>query len=160
MANCELCTPQVSDSEWSKPGDRKLRESFTNEWITKADPIFQEDWDTPIQFRDVCSVAEADESMEARFREQAAKWEQETAHLSSPLQRMMHPSYQAILGMGAEHKRDVVRFMLRDLQQNQKDWFLALSFLTQANPINPKDAGKTGKLVSSWLKWGREQGLL
>ena len=118
--------------------------------------IIREMWQMP----SACAVAEVNKSLEARFREQAAKWEQETAHLSSPLQRMMHPSYQAILGMGAEHKRDVVRFMLRDLQQNQRDWFLALSYLTQANPINPKDAGRTGKLVSSWLKWGREQGLL
>jgi hypothetical protein len=73
---------------------------------------------------------------------------------------MMHPSYQAILGMGAEHKRDVVRLLLRDLQKNKRDWILALSYLTQVNPINPKDAGKTDKIVDSWVQWGKEQGLL
>src|SRR5258708_908476 len=97
---------------------------------------------------------EVDQSLEERFWEQAEKWDRETAHLSSPLQRMMHPSYQAILGMGAEHKGDVIRLLLRDLQQNQRDWFLALSYLTEANPIEPKDAGKTDKLISSWLRWG------
>jgi hypothetical protein len=103
---------------------------------------------------------EVEQSLQERLREQAEKWERETAHLSSPLQRMMHPSYQAILGMGAEHKREVICFLLRDLQQNRRDWFLALSYLSQANPINPRDAGKTDKLVNSWVKWGKEQGLL
>jgi hypothetical protein len=98
--------------------------------------------------------------LEQRLREHAAQWDRETAHLSSPLQRMMHPSYQAILGMGAEHKQDVVRFLLRDLQMNHRDWLLALSYLTQVNPIDPQDAGKTDKLANAWLRWGREQGLL
>jgi hypothetical protein len=105
-----------------------------------------------------CPPAEA--SLEERFREEADKWERETAHLSSPLQRMMHPSYQAILGMGAGHKWDIVRLLLRDMQTKRRDWLLALSYLTQANPVSSKDAGKTDKLVSAWLRWGKEQGLL
>lgn len=105
-------------------------------------------------------VADREVLLEERFQEQANKWEQETAHLSSPLQRMMHPSYQAILGMGAERKWDLVRLLLLDMRQNHRDWLLALSYLTQANPINPKDAGKTDKLVNAWLNWGKEQGLL
>lgn len=100
------------------------------------------------------------ESLGDRFRKQAEKWQRETRHLSSPLQKMIHPSYQAILGMGAEHKQEIVSFMLRDLQQNQGDWFLALSYLTQADPTNPKDAGKTAKLAGAWIKWGKEKGLL
>src|SRR5207249_10087554 len=50
------------------------------------------------------SDALAEAQLEKRFREQADKWERETQHLSSPTQRIMHPSYQAILGMGQEHK--------------------------------------------------------
>src|ERR1035438_4687556 len=42
-----------------------------------------------------------------RFLEQANKWERETAHLSSPNQRMMHPSYQAILGMAQGHENEI-----------------------------------------------------
>ncbi len=78
--------------------------------------------------------------LERRLRQQSDKWEQETAHLSSPLQRMMHPSYQAILGMStesAESKRDTVRFLLGDLKSYQRDWFLALSYLTQQEPDQP-----------------------
>jgi hypothetical protein len=104
-------------------------------------------------------VAE-DVSLGQRLRELAEQWDRETAHLSSPLQRMMHPSYQAILGIGAEHKQVVLRFLLRDLQKNRRDWLLALSYLSQENPVNSKDAGKTDKLADAWLRWGREQGLL
>jgi len=102
------------------------------------------------------AVVADDTDLKVRFQEQADRWERDTAHLSSPLQRMIHPSYQAILGMAADHKREVISFMLRDLQTNRRDWFLALSYLTQANPINAKDAGKIDKLVNSWIKWGKE----
>jgi hypothetical protein len=108
-------------------------------------------------------VDQANSDLECRLRQEAEKWELETRHLSSPLQRMMHPSYQAILGMSAEtqnNRRDVIRFMLHDLKSNHRDWFLALSYLTQHNPISTKDYGKTSKMVAAWVKWGEEQGLL
>src|SRR5207245_10689514 len=97
--------------------------------------------------------------LDRRLRQQAERWDRETAHLSSPLQRMMHPSYQAILGMSAEsaeNRREVIRFLLRDLKQNRRDWLLALSYLTHENPINPKASGKTDKMIRSWPKWGEE----
>jgi hypothetical protein len=107
--------------------------------------------------------AERAHELDGRLRQQAERWDRETAHLSSPLQRMIHPSYQAILGMSAEsaeNRREVIRFLLRDLKQNRRDWFLALSYLTHENPINPKDSGKTDKMIRSWVEWGEEQGLL
>jgi len=110
--------------------------------------------------RTVTTVAR---TLEQRFQEQAEKWERETAHLSSPLQKMENPSYQAIMGMSAEspeHKRALIRFMLRDLRNNHRDWFLALSYLTQYNPIRQKDYGKPSKMIESWVKWGQSQGLL
>ncbi len=101
--------------------------------------------------------------LEQRFRELSDRWQRETAHMSSPLQKMMHQSYQTILGLStlnAERKRDVIRLMLRDLKQNRRDWFLALSYLTGADPVDPGDAGKTDKIIQSWLRWGQAQGLL
>jgi hypothetical protein len=105
-------------------------------------------------------VASEEPTLEERFYVEAAKWQRETAHLSSPLQRMMHPSYQAILGMAAERKQDIIRLMLDDMRKTRRDWLLALSYLTQVNPVNSKDAGKTDKLIEAWIKWGKEQGLL
>ncbi len=110
-------------------------------------------------FEDVLASARPDEvecSLEERFREQADKWDRETAHLSSPAQMTMHPSYQAILGMG----RDVVPLLLRDLQQNRRPWFWALSYITNDNPINPADAGRMDKMIKAWVDWGKKRGLL
>jgi hypothetical protein len=96
------------------------------------------------------------EPIEERFREQANKWKRETGHLSSPTQKIMHPSYQAILGMG----REVLPLLLRDLSQNRTDWFWALSYITQENPIRREDAGKMDKMLAAWIDWGRTRGLL
>src|SRR5438132_12854265 len=98
----------------------------------------------------------ADRSLEDLFKHHADKWESETAHLSSTSQIMMHPSYQAILGMGDE----VVPLLLRDMQQNRRSWFGALSYITKENPINPSDAGKMQRMIDIWVRWGRAKGLL
>jgi|ERR1041385_5201999 hypothetical protein len=95
-------------------------------------------------------------AVEQRFREQADKWDRETKHLSSPTQKMMHPSHQAILGMGSA----VIPLLLRDLTQNRREWFWALSYLTQENPIPREDAGKMDKMISAWVNWGLKRGLL
>lgn len=95
-------------------------------------------------------------SLEMRFSAEALKWESETEHISSPNKRMMHPSYQAILGMG----KDVIPLLLRDLRDNRRAWFSALSYLTTENPINREDAGKMDRMIDAWVNWGRSRGLL
>lgn len=95
-------------------------------------------------------------SLEQRFREQADKWERETRHISSVTKRVMHPSYQTIIGMGP----DVVPLLIRDLRQNRRAWFWALSHITGVNPINPADAGKMDKMIMAWVNWATEKGLL
>jgi hypothetical protein len=106
------------------------------------------DWYVPL--------IEAESPLDKRFRAHAEKWERETKHLSSITKRVMHPSYQTIIGMGS----DVVPLLLRDLQQNRRPWFWALSHITQANPINPADAGKMDKMIMAWVNWASERGLL
>lgn len=98
--------------------------------------------------------------LEELFQEQADKWERETSHLSSPTQRFMHPSYQAILGMGQEHREEVIRLLILDMQKHRRQWFWALSYLTHDNPIEPADAGKIDSMVEAWVAWGKRRGLL
>lgn len=150
------CTVHGDHTLWesyAKVFNQRRQESYAQAFLSL---LTQEIRDVYVPAR----VVKAEPSLEQRFIEQANKWQRETEHLSSPLQRMMHSSYQAILGMGAEHKQDIVRLMLRDMQTTRRDWLLALSYLTQANPVNPKDAGKIDKLIATWVKWGKEQGLL
>jgi hypothetical protein len=98
--------------------------------------------------------------LDQRFREQSDKWAQETQHLSSPTQRMAHPSYEAIMGMAQENKREVIRLLLLDLQVRRRAWFWALSHLTQTNPVSSKDAGKMDKMIEAWVKWGKAEGVI
>lgn len=99
-------------------------------------------------------------TFENQFYEQANKWARETAHLSSPTQRMMHPSYQAILGMARDDEETVIRLMLQDLRDNRRLWFWALSYLTKENPIKDADAGKLDKMIKAWVDWGKQRGKL
>jgi hypothetical protein len=91
-----------------------------------------------------------------RFRVEATKWEQETMHLSSTARRVLHPSYQAIMGMGP----DVVPILLRDMQQTRRSWFWALRHITGVNPVDPADVGNVDKMISAWVKWGNKEGKL
>ena len=145
------------DCGWTKASSFRLREkNYTRHLLQKR----REQWRSLAQ---VLDRMEKSLTLEQRFCEEAEKWGRETAHMSSPLQKMMHLSYQAILGMSAEspkNKRDIVRYMLRDLKENRREWSLALSYLTQHNPINPKDHGKTDKINAAWIRWGEDEGLL
>jgi hypothetical protein len=99
-------------------------------------------------------------TLEQRFHEQSDKWRQETEHLSSPAQIMMHPSYQAILGMAKGREQEMIRLMLHDLRENRTPWFWALSYLTQQNPIERSAAGKLDKMIKAWIDWGKTKGIL
>lgn len=100
-----------------------------------------------------------DALLEARFKEQADKWSRETEHLSSPTQMMMHPSYQAILGMAVGHEKEVIRLMLLDLRDRRRPWFWALSYLTGDNPIKSSEAGRLDKMIRAWVEWGKLKGV-
>jgi hypothetical protein len=106
------------------------------------------------------TVARESEALEQRFHEQASKWASETEHLSSPAQMMLHPSYQAILGMAREDEEEIIRLMLRDLRDNRRLWFWALSYLTRENPIKREDAGKLDRMIKAWIDWGKQRGKL
>jgi len=142
------------DCAWMKAASFRLREKnhVRHLWQKRKQ-----------QWRSITQVLDRMEkslTLEQRFQEQALKWQRETQHLSSPGQRMMHPSYQAILGMGNENPREIIRLMILDMQQHRRPWFWALSYLAQDNPVSQSDAGKTDNIVKAWVDWGKAQRLL
>ena len=102
----------------------------------------------------------ANQSTEKTFLQHAERWGRETAHLSSPSQIMMHPSYQAALGMAQDNKDAIVRLMLIDMRDKRRLWFLALSFLTQENPVEASQAGKLDAMILAWVQWGKRKGII
>jgi hypothetical protein len=89
-----------------------------------------------------------------RFRELAEIWRRETAYFSFMQQRMLHPAYQHIIGMGWP----VVPLLLRELQRQPDHWLWALQAITGEEPARGTDT--LGAAAEAWLNWGRQRGLL
>lgn len=165
MAIDEFCGVEFYTDEWSpkipvrQHWHARPMDKFGRPHWDAIDRMIEEMWQKPSGRID-CTVIEKDQPLAERFREQADKWNRETAHLSSPTQRIMHPSYQAILGMARDDPSEIIRLLLRDLQQHRREWFWALSYLTKENPIDRKDAGNMDKMIKAWVDWGNRRGLL
>jgi hypothetical protein len=93
--------------------------------------------------------------LELEFRELAARWRQETEHLSST-DVFTHPDYQRIIGLGSR----VVPLLVRDLATTGAHWFWALRAITGENPVPAEDAGNVRKMIQGWLAWGAARGLV
>jgi hypothetical protein len=70
---------------------------------------------------------------------------------------MLHPSYKAILGMGQEHKEELIDLLIQDMKDKRRQWFWALSYLAQVNPIKPEDAGRIDRMINAWVRWGEKR---
>jgi hypothetical protein len=100
------------------------------------------------------AAAEPAESVEARFHRLTAEWDRATAHLSSMTAASQHPAYQEIISLGP----DVLPYMLRDLEESHRHWFIALRKITGASPIPKSAAGDVPNMVEAWLQWAKENG--
>src|SRR5437899_2425039 len=92
------------------------------------------------------------EALEAKFHRLASGWKQETVHLSSMTQKILHPNYQSIIGMGP----DILPLLFKELQQKPDYWFWALTAITEEDPIAEEDAGNLNKMTQAWLGWAKE----
>ena len=90
----------------------------------------------------------------AKFLTLKAKWEAETAMLSSVTEKAMHPAYQQIIGMGPT----AIPLILSEMKKELGHWFWALKSITGEDPVPPEQRGKIKKMTEAWLRWGREKG--
>lgn len=95
-------------------------------------------------------------NVEKYFAFLAEKWYLETLHSSGYLDKVLHPAYQRIIGLG----KDVIPFILRELQDEPSEWFWALRALTGEDPTTEDMAGKRENLAEAWLNWGKENGYI
>ena len=103
-------------------------------------------------------AARADRRTELRrrFERYADEWRARTAHLSVLSQRVMHPSYQRIIGLGPE----ALPLIIERLVVQPDHWFWALSSISGEDPARPEDAGRFDAMRKAWIDWGRKRGLL
>lgn len=84
----------------------------------------------------------------------AAEWKQETYWDSSVTQKILHPSYQQIIGMGPI----AVGWILQALRHDADFWFDALTAITGEQPVPIEHAGDIQAMANDWLEWGRHNG--
>ena len=88
------------------------------------------------------------------FQDLLEAWRRESWFLSHIQQRVLHPAYQRIIGMGWA----AVPFILRELEQRPDHLLWALQAITGEDAARHTHDLQSG--VTAWLQWGRERGLL
>ena len=99
-------------------------------------------------------TSEADASLTVVFSNLVAEWKTASSGSSSIARRYAHPSYQAILALGA----DAVPLILRELREHPDYWFAALRALTKRNAVDPN--ASFDEAVKGWISWGIAHGYL
>ncbi len=94
--------------------------------------------------------------VEKQFNFLAEKWYLDTLHSSTYLDKILHPAYQRIIGLG----KTVVPFILRELQDKPCEWFWALRALAGEDPTTKEMAGNRDEMAKAWLNWGQENGYI
>ena len=102
------------------------------------------------------SIQVEEEELRQTFEALAAQWRRETMALSSSTEKILHPAYQRIIGLGSA----VLPLVLHELEQRGGHWFWALRALSGENPVQPEDAGQVRKMTELWLEWGQVRGLV
>jgi hypothetical protein len=93
-------------------------------------------------------------ALQREFRELSTLWRQETMMVSSTSETTTNFHYYRIIALGP----DVVPLILRDLQENGGQWYLALRALTGENPVDAEDRGNIRKMKAAWIDWGKSRG--
>ncbi len=90
----------------------------------------------------------------AVFERLADQWESESAFESMVPQKVLHPAYQRIIGMG----QPAIPLVLKRLRDKPAQWFWALTAMTGSDPASGEDTVEGAR--EAWLRWGREHELL
>ncbi len=91
---------------------------------------------------------------ELEFWRLAAQWKHDTYWDSSVTQKILHPCYQQIIGMGPV----AVPRILKALSFEPDFWFDALTAITGEQPVPLEHAGDMQAMANDWLEWGRLNG--
>lgn len=88
------------------------------------------------------------------FMVRAQEWKRETGHISSMAKTVLHPAYQAIIGMG----KPALPLIFEQLQRDRDHWLWALRAITQEDPA--RGLVDFDEAVEAWLRWGKDHGYL
>jgi hypothetical protein len=138
-----ISRPGVAEDPWKTEGVSSAAEHIREAYLEAL-----RHWRT--------SITGERAGLSGEFRELAAKWKEDTQFQSSPTLIAMHPSYQRIIGMG----RQVLPFILHDLEATNAPWFWALKAITGEEPVRPEDRGYIDRMTRAWIAWGIRKNLV
>lgn len=92
----------------------------------------------------------------AKFARLCADWKHQSRFLSNSAQIALLKPYQRIIGMGSP----AVPLILQELEREPDHWFWALEAITGVDPVPPEAAGRVREMAATWVRWGRENGML
>lgn len=91
---------------------------------------------------------------EQKFTRLKEEWRADTRFLSSSSNRILHPAYLGIIGMG----KPAILLLLRELGTSSTSWFVALRAITQEDPVDDSTATTARQMAEVWMAWGRNRG--
>ena len=106
-------------------------------------------------------IYEYNEGQKLLFESYCRQWKEETAGYSSLPKKLLNEWYLRIISLG----RGIVPLIIKELQHDPDQWFLALKVLTFEDPIeqiDEKDSdiyyGFDG-CVQAWLEWAKRNNI-
>lgn len=115
------------------------------------------DLEVPFAVQTLSEEASKHESrnlLQSEFEECVRKWKNETGMFSTVQQKVIHPSYMRIIGMG----KDVLPLVLMEMKLRPSHWGCALRAITGERP--DAEAKSSKEQVQAWVDWGQQNNLL
>jgi hypothetical protein len=109
-----------------------------------------------LKYQMVETAKKGESLAEKQFNELAAKWRKETGGYSTMIHIAGNNNYLDIIGMG----KDVLPYIIKDLQKEPDYWFVALKHITKENPVPKEHIGDIDKMAEDWLNWARENKII
>jgi len=170
MATAELC-PKTRGTQWGEKRDQRLevfswgihgrgkKRLHPERWSQDVKSRYETQRRMHAVFAHLHKSSSDVTVIERIFREQVARWKDETAHLSSETKAIANRSYLRIIGLSKESTgHEIERLLLRELESEPDIWFAALSAITGEDPVKPEH--DFDESVEAWLTWGREKGII
>lgn len=91
-----------------------------------------------------------------RFQQLVSQWRTERGATSSIEEMCTRPAYLSIMAMGP----DALPLLVNQLRMEGDEpdhWFVALHYITGADPVPDQDKGYMVKMSEAWLAWAEAQ---
>jgi hypothetical protein len=113
-----------------------------------------------VELRSVGATVDSNPEVDDHFRALRDAWRLERRGISSTERMLLCPAYQRIIGLGLGWKDQVIRLIMRELQEQPDFWFAALRALTGEDPVVESARGNVRKMSEAWLTWGRDRNFI